>query len=256
MSRVLDASEIIVDRGPFEMIPHWLLDAEVSPLAIRLYLILRRHGDAQAFSYPGRRRLAELTQASVKSVDRAKDELVEVGAICYVRRHSDDGDWTSNLYHVHWESSLACVVSDATSGQKRPHGRDKNDPTGRDKNDTLTKTHLEPRPNEQSHRFDEFWRAYPRRQAKGDALKAWKKAVKEHNQQMIITAARQYAESYAGDPQFIPLPATWLNGQRWLDEKPKPKQSGPIPIMDLYADEPCEHGDPLGEARCPLCRRK
>jgi len=26
--------------------------------------------------------------------------------------------------------------------------------------------------------------------------------------------------------------------------------------MDLYADEPCEHGDPLGEARCPLCRRK
>ena len=72
MSRVLDASEITVERGPFEMIPHWLLDAEVSALAIRLYLILRRHGDAQAMSYPGRRRLAELTHASGKSVDRAK----------------------------------------------------------------------------------------------------------------------------------------------------------------------------------------
>lgn len=256
MSRVLDASEIVVDRGPFEMIPHWLLNAEVSSLAIRLYLVLRQHGDAQAMSYPGRRRLSELTQASVKSVDRAKDELVAVGAICYVRRHSEHGDWTSNLYHVHWESSLACVVSDATSGQKRPHGRDKNDPTGRDKNDTLTKTQVEPRPNEYTQRFESFWRAYPRREAKGQAFKAWQKAIKTTNQQLIINAAQEYAESYTGEFQFIPLPASWLNAQRWLDERPKPKQSGPVTVMDMYADEPCEHGDPMGKDRCPLCRRK
>ena len=87
-------------------------------------------------------------------------------------------------------------------------------------------------------------------------MKAWTKAIKTTNQQLIINAAQEYAETLTVEYQFIPLPATWLNDQAWLNERPKAKQSGPVTVMDLYADEPCEHGDPMGEARCPLCRRR
>jgi hypothetical protein len=254
MSRVQDSAT--VERGPFEMIPHWLLDAEVSSHAMRLYLILRRHGNAHHVCFPGRKRLAQQMNASTSTIDRARLELVSVGAICYRVRVSDDGDYTSNEYHVHWHQALKCGFY---SDEGSPAGDDTSpagDETGIFTGDDLTNTHSEPRQTNYPERFEAFWREYPRREAKGRALKAWTKAVKTTNQQLIINAARDYAKSYTGDYQFIPLPATWLNDQAWLNETPKTKQAGPVTVMDLYADEPCEHGDPLGEARCPLCRRK
>jgi len=219
MSRVLDAAEIAVDRGPFEMIPHWLLESEVSAVAIRLYLVLRQHGDAKAICYPGRKRLAQALRTGVKSVDRAKDELVAVGAICYTRRHSESGDWTSNLYHVHWDPSLACVTFDPRWGQNEPYGRVKNDPTGSVKNDTRTKTHSEPRPNEPKQElFDEFWRTYPRKANKGRARTAWKSAVGKADPRTIIEGAERYRDDPNRTDEFTAHASSWLNGERWLDD--------------------------------------
>jgi len=254
MSRVLDSAT--VERGPFEMIPHWLLDADVSSHAMRLYLILRRHGNGNGVCFPGRKRLAQQMNASTSTIDRARQELVTAGAICYRVRWSDDGDYTSNEYHVHWHQSAECgFYSDdrsPTYDDTPPAGDDTGIITG----DELTNTQEEPKQTKYPERFEQFWRAYPRREAKGRALKAWTKAIKTTNQQLIINAAQEYAETLTVEYQFIPLPATWLNDQAWLNERPKAKQSGPVTVMDLYADEPCEHGDPMGEARCPLCRRR
>lgn len=102
------SASVTVDRGPFEMLPHWLLDEDVSAQAIRLYLLMRRHGNRDGTAFPGRRRLAEQMGASASTVDRAKADLIRVGAICETRRLSAEGDWTSNLYHVHWERILDC----------------------------------------------------------------------------------------------------------------------------------------------------
>jgi GntR family transcriptional regulator len=102
------SASVTVDRGPFEMIPHWLLDEDISPQAIRLYLVLRRHGNRDGTSFPGRKHLAKQLHVSASTIDRAKAELTEVGAICERRRESEDGDWTSNLYHVHWDRIDGC----------------------------------------------------------------------------------------------------------------------------------------------------
>ena len=68
-------------------------------------------------------------------------------------------------------------------------------------------------------RFDDFWRIYPRRTAKGDARKAWAKAVRKHPPDAILRAAERFAKASAGtEARFIPHPATWLNGERWGDE--------------------------------------
>ena len=36
---------------------------------------------------------------------------------------------------------------------------------------------------------------------------------------MLDSLTRQSAVWAAGDPRFIPHPATWLNGERWRDEE-------------------------------------
>lgn len=78
--------------------------------------------------------------------------------------------------------------------------------------------------------FNNFWAAYPKKTQKEDALKAWKKLspAPELVAKMIaaIKAQEQTEQWQRKGGQFIPYPATWLNGKRWEDELPeaaKPK---------------------------------
>lgn len=86
-------------------------------------------------------------------------------------------------------------------------------------------------------RFERFWKVYPRRQGKGDARKAFAKinpseALLGQMLTAVIAASASYQWKKDGG-QFIPLPATWLNQERWLDEvrpdmgKPDQKQAPP-----------------------------
>ena len=65
--------------------------------------------------------------------------------------------------------------------------------------------------------FDQFWGTYPRKTDKGNARKAWAKAVKKKPAGEIIAAAAAYAATKP-EPKFTAHPTTWLNGERWDDE--------------------------------------
>ena len=65
--------------------------------------------------------------------------------------------------------------------------------------------------------FDTFWNTYPIKVGKATALKAWLKAVKRGTPQIIIEGADRYSKDPNRDPSFTAHPATWLNGDRWLD---------------------------------------
>lgn len=69
--------------------------------------------------------------------------------------------------------------------------------------------------------FKQFWEAYPKKRARGDAEKAWK-AVKPDPSLLaaILRAIEQQARSpeWTKDAgQFIPYPASWLRAKRWQD---------------------------------------
>ena len=67
-----------------------------------------------------------------------------------------------------------------------------------------------------------FWPAYPRKVGKSNAEKAWRKLDPDpETVKDIITAIAVQRESdqwRRDEGQFIPHPATWLNGRRWEDE--------------------------------------
>jgi hypothetical protein len=73
--------------------------------------------------------------------------------------------------------------------------------------------------------FDDWWAVYPIHRAKKDARKAWEKLQPDEALvQQLITAmqAQQAAREQAledGEWRAAwPLPATWIRGERWMDE--------------------------------------
>lgn len=68
--------------------------------------------------------------------------------------------------------------------------------------------------------FDRFWTLYPRRLARKDAERAWKK-IAPFKYLDVMTALKNHIrmwEQKGTDKQFIPYPASWLNSERWTDE--------------------------------------
>jgi len=92
---------------------------------------------------------------------------------------------------------------------------------------------------EKKEQFAVFWNAYPNKIAKADAEKAWHKirfdnGLFEH----VIEALELHKKSTKwlkdkGD--FIPNPATWLNGKRWDDQvKITEDDQDEIPGMSIW----------------------
>ncbi len=70
--------------------------------------------------------------------------------------------------------------------------------------------------------FNLFWEKYPKKLAKRDAEKAFAKINPDEKLfNLILEKLELYKQSEAwlkDGGQFIPYPATWLNGRRWEDE--------------------------------------
>jgi hypothetical protein len=86
--------------------------------------------------------------------------------------------------------------------------------------------------------FEIFWKAYPRKVARGYAEKTWDKipAVVSLLPQMLKTldAWRDSPEWTKDGRKFCPHPATWLNGKGWGDDNP----------ADPDAEDPNDDGEP------------
>ena len=71
--------------------------------------------------------------------------------------------------------------------------------------------------------FDAWWQHAPRKVAKGQARKAYKTALKKTDADTLLAGIKRYAAGVRGkDPEFIRYPATWPNGEGWLDEDAPP----------------------------------
>jgi len=93
--------KVTSDVGPWSIVPEWVLDAEVSDRAVRLYLLLGRYADNHTGeSTPARRTLAERLRCSLDTLDRAVKELVAIGALEYEDRERQNGSQTTNLWRL------------------------------------------------------------------------------------------------------------------------------------------------------------
>lgn len=90
----------------------------------------------------------------------------------------------------------------------------------------LPKPEPTPKKKHTSVHFDRFWKGYPKKRAKPDALKAWKSGDHDKHADMLIAdVEKRCAEDWQwikDKGQYVPNGATYLRGERWEDELEKP----------------------------------
>lgn len=120
------------------------------------------------------------------------------------------------------------------------------------------------------NKFEEFWNAYPRKVSKGEARKAYAKAIEKTNEETLIAKAKAYAKQPGRKDEFTKYPASWLNAEGWLDEYQadfdelselrRQRELEATKKMIAESDKPygeipkCEHGN--NPALCKECLKR
>lgn len=94
-------------------------------------------------------------------------------------------------------------------------------------------------------KFELFWSAYPRRVAKAKAQDAFYRALKRTTFDVMLSALEWQRELGSwqerdcdGILRHVPHASTWLNGDRWDDERPA-RRSSTAAIVPLTAGPTC-----------------
>ena len=113
-------SDDITSDVKFSIIPEWLLDSGCSDKALRLYAVLSRYADNDDLTaYPGRSTLAKRMGCHRATVDRAVEELQELGAITK-RKRVKDGKYQSSIYTIRRASPRRTHAATPVAPMQRP----------------------------------------------------------------------------------------------------------------------------------------
>lgn len=222
----------------YTVVYHDVLEAIPTANAVCLYLILLKFADNKTrTAHPSRATLAKMMgYKSPQVADKAVEVLESLGLVTVFARYRDeDGnvsrhrderfrERTSNGYVVYDElmqtqknegGLYAHTVDPPTSTRSTPIRVDGEEllPKG-----TTTQGNLECASEDL---FDEFWRAFPRKEGKKPAKVAWDKAVRRSDPSKIVGAARAYADlcrSHGTPRTKVKMAQGWLNDDRFEDD--------------------------------------
>lgn len=220
----------MTQEQPFGLLRRWEValaasrDQRVPRAALAVFMaILDRLNNESGDAWPSLSRIAADTGISRRSVVSSVAALVDLG---YLERQSGDRK-IANVYRLAREASFPreahCPREADFPGGREISGIEVGKPA------SLQPTH-KTYPIEPTHPtreralsvdalFAEFWTAYPRKEAKGAARKAFAKRKPDRallDRMLAAIGAQQEGDQWQRG--FIPHPATWLNQERWLDE--------------------------------------
>ena len=215
---------------------------EHAPVTQGTLLVLLALADAAdegtRMCFPGIARLAKFARLQERQVHNCLRELRDGGIVAVDRGKGPAGtnlytitrpsDWGMQKLHPLQSSAVAPAIqcsSDLQPIAPKPSEEPSEEPSVRAR-DQLTLLSEDPTPA-QSDRFDEFWKAFPKKAGKPAALKAWQKAVKKTEPGKIIAAAKVYARSETVQRGFIKHAQGWLNDERFNDADLQPVQAVP-----------------------------
>ena len=208
-----------------------------SPMAKLVLVKLADRADEDGECFPSIELIAHETEMAERTVRRHLDALEAAGLI------SRETRGRGRLYHLNIAST---PVRESGNGQSKPvrestvggrntgqrvHCRDATPDSlsktpVRESGRSLTVKNRKESDSINDAEFDTWWEHVPRKAGKGQARPAYKKARKKTDADTLLAGIQRYAESVkTRDRQYVAHPATWLNGERWLDEPDKPPES-------------------------------
>jgi hypothetical protein len=207
----------------------WAWEQPCTSSGEKLTLIaLADHAGEDGVCWPSSGRLTEKTGLSRRAIFGHLANLESEGLLAREQRFREDGGQTS---------SVICLgVQDRDGGVQNLHGgyapeiRGAMQPVAPPVEPSVEPS-VEPTPPTPQRGevavtddgFDAFWAVYPRGGGKPAARRAWKSALKKVAVAEIADGLQMWLDHWhaAGTPQnYIPMPATWLNQERWNDTPP------------------------------------
>jgi hypothetical protein len=143
---------------------------------------------------------------------------IDMAAVTAVMVALQDKGCTNGKRIVNWET----YQRDETSTERVRKHRVKQDETVSQRSETtgneITSVSVSLSESEQAQKlFDEWYAIYPRKQARGAALKAFRTALKKASFPELIAGVERYKRLKPAYADWM-MPASWLNAERWKDE--------------------------------------
>ena len=165
----------------------------------------------------------------ITSIRTGLKKLEQTGYLSRQRKHGGKGKFTGVIWYLSDTPSLGFPKMDKPKldNPKLDNPRVENQPQSNTKQSNTKESITK---EDSSCLFEAFWKAYPRKEKKQDAKKAFMKLKPSEDLfKTIMAGLENHKKSKQWmDKQFIPHPTTWLNGKRWEDEleaAPAPQQA-------------------------------
>jgi hypothetical protein len=164
-----------------------------------------------------------------EEVQAVLDAMVEFGLL----EHVDGG----GLGISKWSEYQYASDSDPTNAERQRRyynahkTANKHEPNALAKRpDTDTESDTEEENNSSiDDEFGVWYAAYPRKQGRGQAIKAYRQARKKADAAVLLAGIERYKKLKPAYADWR-MPATWLNGEGWLDQ-PDAKANGTAPEL-------------------------
>lgn len=124
-----------------------------------------------------------------------------------------------NEYQDRFDRTRADSKDEVGQGKGRARALEQEEEKKRSKKKDTTNAHSGNGNGASSVDFDTFWAAYPKKVGKGTARTAYARAVRKANASVILEAIKGQTPAMLENPEYIPHPTTWLNGERWEDDQ-------------------------------------
>jgi hypothetical protein len=173
--------------------------------ALLLHLALADYANDEGTCFPSQKTLARKARCSENYVRVAIKRMISDGLVEIIEPSNGRGRAITYQLKPH---SLDAPLP-------KPHSPDNKTPLAT-KSTPYSINHHKP-PYEDD--FEQFWEKYPRKVAKGVARKVWQKLWKAGTLpalDKLLTSVEAY-EASVTEKRFLAYPATWLTGERWLD---------------------------------------
>lgn len=197
-----------------------------NPLRKLVLIKLADNASDQGECWPSYQHIADQCEIARSTVKTHIRELEKAGLVRREFRRNGELN-KSNVFHLTLSGGAGAARGGGAA--ENPPGAAENPGGGAGaapRTSHLSEPVKEPKPmcTSVEDGFDQFWKLYPKKKGRKDALKAWNKLKPDADLQVVmITALAKHCASLdwiKSNGQYIPNASTWLNGERWQDELP------------------------------------
>ena len=189
-----------------------------------LHLALADFANDDGVCFPSHGTLAKKARCSMSWVSKSIRQMVADGLVEIVEP-AGEGRGKVGRYRLlkgGTESDLSGQLGGTSTGVRSDSAR----------SDSYLLNRQEP--SNTYNDFERLWKQYPRKTAKGNARRSFDRVMKRSDAptvDVLIAAVERYAAQFTSgktDMNYCAHLATWLNGERWLDEIKADKTQQPV----------------------------